>query len=209
MDKSKINITGRRQNSIEGREWQEPAVKEYCKIVLSDFVIDSLVNEIYFKQDVVEAINDWVEQSVAAKGVTPEVGGLLLGEIKPVENRFQLKVEVFAPFQVVNSQSSIRIEVSEGIAFAYNDAIAKYPELPLIGWFHTHPGHGPFLSVTDLNQTQFLFKEPYHVAMVLDSLTKPFETGIFSKKSDGSMNNAKDYTEWIPWKALLNKQSNE
>lgn len=42
----------------------------------------------------------------------------------------------------------------------------------LIGWYHTHPGLGVFLSETDLEKTHTqLFNEPFQVALVYDPMS--------------------------------------
>ena len=45
------------------------------------------------------------------------------------------------------------------------------PAMDVIGWFHTHPGHGLFLSNSDLS-VQKHFSQPYQIAMEIDSLTE-------------------------------------
>lgn len=38
----------------------------------------------------------------------------------------------------------------------------------IVGWYHTHPGFGPFLSAHDRFIHENFFAEPWHVALVLD-----------------------------------------
>jgi proteasome lid subunit RPN8/RPN11 len=47
----------------------------------------------------------------------------------------------------------------------------------IIGWYHTHPGMGVFLSPTDLRTQQLYFSSPWQIAMVIDPISR--ETGIF------------------------------
>ena len=39
-------------------------------------------------------------------------------------------------------------------------------------------------------------------AIVMDNLTPGSDTGIFTRKSDGTMNNKGDVTEWVQWDRL-------
>jgi 26S proteasome regulatory subunit N11 len=48
----------------------------------------------------------------------------------------------------------------------------------ILGWYHTHPGLGVFLSSTDLRTQQLQFCTPWSVAVVIDPVTR--ETGIFA-----------------------------
>ncbi len=43
-----------------------------------------------------------------------------------------------------------------------------HPELSLVGWYHTHPGWGVFLSPQDRFICEHFFSQWYHVAIVLD-----------------------------------------
>lgn len=38
----------------------------------------------------------------------------------------------------------------------------------IVGWYHSHPGHGCFLSSTDIKTQECLFKDRHHSALVLD-----------------------------------------
>jgi|JFJP01.1.fsa_nt_gi Predicted metal-dependent protease of the PAD1/JAB1 superfamily len=40
----------------------------------------------------------------------------------------------------------------------------------IVGWYHSHPGHGIFLSATDLNTQRLSFKQIWQIAVVYDSL---------------------------------------
>jgi proteasome lid subunit RPN8/RPN11 len=53
-----------------------------------------------------------------------------------------------------------------------------YPDLRILGWYHTHPGHGIFLSDMDLFIQQNFFSLPWHVAFVFDP--KAGEEGLFA-----------------------------
>ncbi len=47
----------------------------------------------------------------------------------------------------------------------------------IIGWYHTHPGMGVFLSPTDLHTQQLYFSSPWQIAIVIDPISH--KTGIF------------------------------
>ncbi|MBK9013914.1 MAG: hypothetical protein IPM82_07420 [Saprospiraceae bacterium] len=79
----------------------------------------------------------------------------------------------------------------------------------LLGWFHTHPGHTPYLSDIDLKKTHELFyTRPFQVAIVLDTLTENFDTGIFSRKKSGQVNNKADFKHWVAWKTIAGHLNN-
>jgi proteasome lid subunit RPN8/RPN11 len=52
-----------------------------------------------------------------------------------------------------------------------------YPEKRILGWYHTHPGFGIFLSDMDVFIQENFFPEPWQVAFVYDPKAK--EEGLF------------------------------
>jgi proteasome lid subunit RPN8/RPN11 len=52
-----------------------------------------------------------------------------------------------------------------------------FPDRRILGWYHTHPGFGIFLSDMDLFIQENFFPEPWQVALVYDPKAK--EEGIF------------------------------
>ncbi len=45
---------------------------------------------------------------------------------------------------------------------------AQYPEQAIVGWYHSHPGFGIFLSEYDLFIHQNFFNAPHQIAWVID-----------------------------------------
>jgi proteasome lid subunit RPN8/RPN11 len=54
----------------------------------------------------------------------------------------------------------------------------QYPELRIVGWYHTHPGHGIFLSEMDIFLHESFFGLPWQCALVYDPHSG--EAGAFS-----------------------------
>ena len=52
-----------------------------------------------------------------------------------------------------------------------------FPDHTLVGWYHTHPGFGVFLSEMDLFIQRHFFDQPFQVAVVIE--TKAREEGCF------------------------------
>lgn len=71
----------------------------------------------------------------------------------------------------------------------------------IVGWLHTHPQHTPFLSQPDLNIHNGFFQKDYQIAVVIDPLSENdhMDTGVFTRKTNGLMNNKQDKKEWLHW----------
>ena len=82
-----------------------------------------------------------------------------------------------------------------------HDVLAeKYPneEAVIVGWYHTHPGFGIFLSGMDLFIHQNFFVQPWHIALVLDPVAHT--SGFFSwdKEQSGVRSYDFPWPDWAP-----------
>ncbi|MGE0761542.1 MAG: hypothetical protein AB7O38_31300 [Pirellulaceae bacterium] len=57
---------------------------------------------------------------------------------------------------------------------AQREAAVRFPDLQLVGWHHTHPGLGVFLSGYDRFVHQHFFSSPWQVALVVDPVRQEF-----------------------------------
>jgi proteasome lid subunit RPN8/RPN11 len=100
-----------------------------------------------------------------------EVFGLLLG--RPVMlpgRRLRTIIEDFVPAEVFLASDACYVEVSSQELFRMHDECevrARARNLQTAGWFHTHPGHGIFMSRTDRDNHR-IYTHPWQVALVLD-----------------------------------------
>ncbi len=75
------------------------------------------------------------------------------------------------------------IEGNEGspvhVMFKSSEALlegltVRYPQKSLVGWYHSHPGLGCFLSPTDQEAHRTGFGDPHSLALVVDPLRRSF-----------------------------------
>lgn len=177
---------------------------QYTQIKLTDYVADSQIENVFVLDECASSILSWVEQSKRLKPV-PEVGGFLLGRVEELHPHFNVSLEKFIPSKDVAYNSPTILEFGTKVMMELDQEMDKFPDLDLIGWFHTHPGHTPFLSGLDQQLHEGFFKKQYQIAIVLDSLTPYFDTGFFTRKQDGTTSNKADFKEWILWKKKLHK----
>jgi hypothetical protein len=53
----------------------------------------------------------------------------------------------------------------------------EFPELAIIGWYHSHPGLGVFMSGTDRSTQKAFYNQPWNLAIVVDPIAR--KTGWF------------------------------
>lgn len=200
--KKNIEIVSHQKRTLNRARLRLEAA-DYAEIDLREMYKDSCISQIFIHKSCIEEVNSWVEKSLETEGPVVEIGGMFLGYYQEKKEGYETVLEKFFPVSEVEEQSSVFLNMGKGLGLAYGKIMDDYPDLGLLAWFHTHPGHGPYLSNTDLTRThEVFFKEAYQLALVLDSLTDDFQTGIFTRKSNMQMNNAIDANSWVPWKSL-------
>lgn len=113
-----------------------------------------------------------------------ELGGLLVGQIGYDEQGPFMLVERALPApQAPSSRVSVTFtpEVWEGLWVAKE---RECPEARIVGWYHTHPALGVFLSEQDRFIHRHFFTEAFHLALVFDPAT--FVWGVF-RWEDGNL----------------------
>jgi len=110
-----------------------------------------------------------------------EMCGVLVGNVYQDENGPYVYVE--AMIQGISAGSAVAQVTFTSATWDYiQDRLDKlYPNLRMIGWYHTHPGFGVFLSDMDLFIHNNFFNAPEQLAFVLDPLSG--DQGMFVWRS--------------------------
>ena len=121
----------------------------------------------------------------AASDLDNEVGGILVGKwCQDTGNgsRF-LVIEKVLPARFTR-QSSIHLTFTQDSIVHYHGIIEKrYAGKQIVGWYHTHPRMGVFLSRYDTWLHDNFFAEPWQVALVVE----PYASlgGFFIRQNGG------------------------
>ena len=199
----KIKLSNKRNISFN---FESESKTDYLSIDMSAIVEDSTVKEVLLHKDAIEAITTWVNESLENK-IVPEVAGFLLGASDLIKedasNRlYKIFIRYFSPSTKVDFSSPNKIVFGSDALLELDDFQQKHLDLKLVGWFHTHPGHSPFLSTTDAMIHEGFFNKQDEIAIVLDSKTSEFDTGFFTRKHSGEVNNQRDLIDYIYWKDI-------
>jgi proteasome lid subunit RPN8/RPN11 len=127
-----------------------------------------------------------------------EVIGLLLGDT--FRDRYGPYTRIFTPITGKSSGSAVHVQFDrEGIAelmaqlheFQNESSICPIDKqtisdrrcsncgydiknTKMVGWYHSHPGHGAFMSVTDIRTQEQYFNFDHLVAIVDDPLRREY-----------------------------------
>jgi len=122
----------------------------------------------------------------ALSDTTVELGGILLGKecLDPGTGQ---------PFVWISQSLEAKHYANTQASFTYThdsweeitrERDRQYPQYDIVGWYHTHPSFGIFLSHHDLFIHQNFFAQPLQVAYVVDPIN---QTRGFFQWRDGGM----------------------
>lgn len=131
-------------------------------------------------ESVLEAILEF-----SAEELTREVGGFLLGGVydaaertgEPGGSSQYVVIRHFHPaFEAESGSASLKF-THESWSILHREIEQRFPDEAILGWQHTHPGFGIFLSAYDLFIHRNFFSQPWQIALVVDP--KRQELGFF------------------------------
>lgn len=135
-----------------------------------DFSIST--TQVWFDPDALKSI--WGH---AKSEVRVEIGGILLGQVYEDRGRFLVRVErILEARHTLASMASLTFTDRTWLDLLRRRRALGNP--PVIGWYHSHPGFGIFLSASDLFiQQHFFCDQPWYLALVVDPCSE--EWGVF------------------------------
>jgi len=108
----------------------------------------------------------------AAADTTVERAGVLLGQVSAAGDATFVWVDAWIPARrTVASRVSVTFTADTWELIAGQHE-RDYPDRVIVGWYHSHPGFGIFLSGHDRFIHRHFFAEPWHVALVVDPLQR-------------------------------------
>jgi proteasome lid subunit RPN8/RPN11 len=131
---------------------------------------------IFVHEPVLEQVFEYSEQDSST-----ELGGFLVGGYYEDESPY-VEIRHFLPAFSAHSRAASLTFTHETWARLNQEVESQYPQDLVVGWQHTHPDFGIFLSPYDLFIHRHFFNEPWQVAMVVDPNRQEF--GFFQWKGD-------------------------
>jgi proteasome lid subunit RPN8/RPN11 len=124
--------------------------------------VDILCDEIPFRE----------AQAHANTSMNREVAGVLVGPHpeKQPDGRYVVHITDIIIAQHTKMQGASVTYTPESWRYVNDVMQERYPqeECVIVGWYHTHPGFGIFLSNMDLFIHHNFFTQKWHIALVLD-----------------------------------------
>jgi proteasome lid subunit RPN8/RPN11 len=160
----------------ESDDVYQPIVKKLSQF-LSEKGISYQKSQIYILEDAFHSITNHLESDV-----TIEQGGILFGHAYQDPNYDRSYVEITAaiPAPATIGTGSHLEFTSESWSGIMEYARKKHPQENIVGWYHSHPNIGVFMSATDWRTQRAFFYHPWSVSIVCDPVRQ--EIGCFLGK---------------------------
>ena len=125
--------------------------------------------EVYISQ---RAFDLMMKQSALFAKRHLEALGYLVGDYCRWKNKEYTIVEDAVTSDLETTSVSVHFQAFEK-AFDKLDRIDF--DYVIVGWYHSHPGHGCFMSQTDISTQKRMFNKSFHIAVVIDPINKEFK----------------------------------
>lgn len=122
-----------------------------------------------------------------------EVGGALAGrwcQDAITDSQF-IVVDTVLPARHTRQGSAFLTFTSQSLLAFQQDIENNYPGKLIVGWYHTHPGMGVFMSGYDTWLHENFFPEHYQTALVIEP--RSGQAGFFLRQSDGFLDARRYY----------------
>lgn len=145
---------------------------------------DDYVFPIYISEDLLREIKK------ICKKFKTEVFGYLVGEVFKWKETKYVLVEDQVFVKAGTDSRQYTTQQIDGAAGKYQLQVEKLrkkkknDDLLVVGWWHSHPDFGCFLSTTDVITQESFFPDTYQVALVVDPVREEFNFFSLDKGSD-------------------------
>ena len=107
-----------------------------------------------------------------------EVGGILVGDVCKDDGGPYLRIDTTIDALHADEQGTELTFTHATWEHIHKEMDEKHQGKRIVGWYHTHPGFGIFLSDRDIFIQRSFFNLPYQVALVYDPKSR--EHGVFT-----------------------------
>jgi len=197
VDQHQIDEKATAPESVETIEWRESsdtyvpprrALEEFLSSIELRGEQPEFAPLIFFEDSAHEQM--WAD---ARLDVTREHGGIIMGEVfQDVGGRYYVIVRAaIAAFESSGSPTHLQFRAESWQPVW--DKLHVNPSLRIVGWYHTHPRLGVFLSGTDLRTQRLYFSAPWQIAVVIDPISR--EIGYFFGALGKKLQNVRRFCE--------------
>lgn len=121
--------------------------------------------KVYIKQDVYKAL-----EKLSASDTSKELGSIIIGDYSNELGKTHVVISEYIEAKYTDASASTLTFTHETWDYVHAEHERRYPNKRIIGWQHTHPNYGIFLSNYDLFIQENFFNLPFQIAYVIDPI---------------------------------------
>ncbi len=121
--------------------------------------------KIYISQAAYKEIHEFTRNKT-----TNESGGMLIGNVIEEFGKINIVIQGFVEAKYAEGTPTTLKFTHETWDYVHEEIDRKYENGQIVGWIHTHPDFGIFLSEYDKFIQENFFKEDYQIAYVVDPI---------------------------------------
>ena len=121
--------------------------------------------KVYIKQDVYKAL-----EKLAASDTEKELGSIILGTYCQELGKTHVIISEYIEAKYTDASAATLTFTHETWDYVHTRHEKKFPDAKIVGWQHTHPNYGIFLSNYDMFIQENFFNLPFQVAYVIDPI---------------------------------------
>lgn len=149
---------------------QEEHIKAHhdVQLPLNFVTIGKVENDdvkVYIKQDIYKRI-----ERFASSNTSKELGSILFGEYSEELGKMNVVISEFIEAKYTDASASTLTFTHETWDYINKEHDSHYAQLKMLGWQHTHPNYGIFLSNYDMFIQENFFNMPFQIAYVVDPI---------------------------------------
>lgn len=143
-------------------------------ITLGEIATDDV--KVYIKKNVYEEL-----ESYAKSDTSKELGTILVGNYTDALGKQSVIISDYILAKYTDASASTLTFTHETWNYVYSEKDKHYKDKRIVGWQHTHPSYGIFLSNYDLFIQENFFNLPFQIAYVIDPIQN--KRGFFQWKN--------------------------
>ena len=121
--------------------------------------------KIYISQSVYKEIHKFTKNKT-----TNESGGMLIGNVIEEFGKTNIIIQGFVEAKYTEATPTTLKFTHETWEYVHSEIERRFENGQIVGWIHTHPDFGIFLSEYDVFIQENFFKEDYQIAYVVDPI---------------------------------------
>lgn len=163
-------------------------MREEINLVNNDFEIELEKEKEYIDKDLSVSVTKDILNRImdyAKMDLNRERGGILVGTLEENDTKYFVNItDIIFAKKTINRSASLTFTHETWLEID-KEMEENFKDKKIIGWFHSHPGYGVFLSGMDMFIENNFFNLPYQVAYVVDPCNNT--EGFFGWEREGNI----------------------